>query len=428
VAVVGGGAIGVCCALELARRGARVVLYERGPALASGCSAGNAGLICPSHSTPIANPASLRNGLRWMWTRDSPFYLRPRPAVLPWLARFALAARHSEAGAQVIRELSIAGLELHAELGEELGTSFERTGTLNVYESHDGLEAEARAAARSGLPFEVFDADGTREFEPALVGPMVGSVRYPTEGRVDPRRFVETVGAAAAAAGAEIRTGTAVRSLAELDAGTVIVAAGAWSKQLVRLPLEGGKGYHVDYERSEEDPRIPAWVQETWTIATPTQGICSITSNTLNCSLGTIAAGASVTVTVSTPATTPVAACTSQPNPAANATATGGLTATDSGSLTCTPPPAQLKVVKTPDGGSFTMGGQATFTITVSNPAAAGSASATSVTLTDALPTNGGLTWTSATPRSDIRQGSQIAHDPQARQWILCVLRAQLVR
>jgi D-amino-acid dehydrogenase len=269
VAVVGGGAIGVCCALELARRGASVVLYERGPTLASGCSAGNAGLICPSHSTPIANPASLRNGLRWMWKRDSPFYLRPRPAVLPWLARFALASRHPEAGAAAIRELSIASLELHAELGEELGTSFERTGTLNVYETHEGLEAEARAAARSGLPFEVFDAEGTRELEPALIGPVAGSVRYPREGRVDPKRFVETIGAAATDAGVDVHVGTEIRSPAELDAETVIVAAGAWSKRLVRLPLEGGKGYHVDYARSDDSPRMPAWVQETWTIATP---------------------------------------------------------------------------------------------------------------------------------------------------------------
>jgi D-amino-acid dehydrogenase len=269
VSVIGGGAVGVCCALELARRGASVVLYERGPALAAGCSAGNAGLICPSHSTPIANPASLRNGLRWMWKPDSPFYLRPRPAVLPWLARFALAARHPEEGAAAIRELSVASLELHAALGDELATSFERTGTLNVYETHEGLEAEARAAARSGLPFEVFDADGTRELEPALIGPVAGSVRYPQEGRVDPKRFVDAVGRAATESGVEIRTGTEIASLGELDSETVVVAAGAWSKRLVGLPLEGGKGYHVDYERTDDDPRMPAWIQETWTIATP---------------------------------------------------------------------------------------------------------------------------------------------------------------
>src|SRR5437763_15377488 len=112
--VVGGGAIGVCSALELARRGASVTLLERGPALASGCSGGNAGLVCPSHSTPIANPVSLRNGVRWMWKRDSPFYLRPRPAVLPWLGRLALAARHWQEGTLAARAPSTESLELHA--------------------------------------------------------------------------------------------------------------------------------------------------------------------------------------------------------------------------------------------------------------------------------------------------------------------------
>lgn len=269
VAIVGGGAIGVCCALELVRRGARVTLLERGPALASGCSAGNAGLICPSHSAPIANPVSLRNGLRWMWSKDSPFYLRPRPAVLPWLARFALAARHWEEGARIIRALSVESLELHAQLGDELETSFERTGTLNVYATEAGLRAGAREAEQSGLSFEVLGADAARGLEPSLAGPITGALRYPEEGRVDPKRFVEAIGRAAAEAGVEIRTSVDVRSLDALRAEVVVVAAGAWSRELVDLPLEGGKGYHIDFERSSGDPRLPTWVQETLTIATP---------------------------------------------------------------------------------------------------------------------------------------------------------------
>jgi D-amino-acid dehydrogenase len=207
-----------------------------------------------------------------MWKRDSPFYLRPRPAVLPWLVRFARAAARSEAGAAAIRSLSLPGLELHAQLGEELGTSFDRTGTLNVYATAEGLEGGAAEGERSGLRFSVLDADQTRELEPSLIGPVEGGVHYPDEGRVDPKRFVEAVGRAAADAGVDIRTGSEARTPDELRADTVVVAAGVWSRTLVDLPLEGGKGYHVDFDRAEGDARIPAWVQETWTIATPLPG------------------------------------------------------------------------------------------------------------------------------------------------------------
>lgn len=86
VAVVGGGAVGVCIALELARRGASVVLIERGPELAWGCSAGNAGIVGSSHVVPLADPTAVRDGIRWMTRPDSPFFVRPRPRVLPWLS------------------------------------------------------------------------------------------------------------------------------------------------------------------------------------------------------------------------------------------------------------------------------------------------------------------------------------------------------
>jgi uncharacterized repeat protein (TIGR01451 family) len=136
-----------------------------------------------------------------------------------------------------------------------------------------------------------------------------------------------------------------------------------------------------------------------WQTATPTQGSCvnPVANNSLSCSLGTISAGGSVTVTVLSTATTPAAACTSQPNPVALATADGGLSAQDSGSLNCTPPPPQLAVVKTPKNGTFAQGSQASFAIVVSNSAPAGAQSATNVQLTDTLPSNGGLSWATAT-------------------------------
>ncbi len=291
VVVVGGGAVGVSCALELARGGARVTLLERGPALASGCSAGNAGLICPSHSTPLANPASLRNGLRWMLRRDSPFFLKPRPAALPWLARFVSAARadRAERGARLIRALSVPSLELHAELAQRLDTGFTRRGVLNVYATADSFAAGVREAERSGLPFRALPGEEATAAEPALAA-AAGAVHYPEEAHCDPLRFVQAVGRAAAEAGADVRTGVEVRRLRRLDGRvavetaegdwrpqTVVLAAGVWTRPLaaqvgVFCPLEGGKGYHLDLEAAAGDPAIPCWLQEPWAIATPLPG------------------------------------------------------------------------------------------------------------------------------------------------------------
>jgi uncharacterized repeat protein (TIGR01451 family) len=136
-----------------------------------------------------------------------------------------------------------------------------------------------------------------------------------------------------------------------------------------------------------------------WTSASPSHGSCTnpIAGNALNCQLGDIAAGGSVTVTVTSTATTTLAACQDQPNPQATATDREGDRVTASGDQTCTQQPPMLAIVKTPKNGTFTQSGQTSFTIVVSNPAAANAQSATNVQLTDALPGNGGLVWTTST-------------------------------
>jgi D-amino-acid dehydrogenase len=293
VVVVGGGAIGACAAYELARRGLDVTLLERGEELASGASSGNAGLLCPSHSAPIANPASVKNGLRWMTKPDSPFYLRPRPAVASWIARFVKAstAQRAARGTRIIRELSIASLALHAELSDSgLNTGFTRRGILNVYETEEGFAAAKSHAGATDLAAEVLGRDETRSLEPALNGRIAGGVYYPDEAHCDPLSFVYAVGRAAREAGATIRTATSVRALRRanggiavetthetLRAGTVVLAAGAWTSALaaqlgVYLPQEGGKGYHLDVEPAPGDPKIPISMDEAHVIATPLPG------------------------------------------------------------------------------------------------------------------------------------------------------------
>src|SRR5207302_8382497 len=139
----------------------------------------------------------------------------------------------------------------------------------------------------------------------------------------------------------------------------------------------------------------------TWAVTSVTPGPgtdCSIDgTQTLSCSFGTLAAGASqtVVVTITNAGGAPPAACTHLVNTAtATSTSANPSSVSDDGDTTCTAPP-HLKVVKTPDGGTFTEGGAVSFTIVVSNDGAAGS-SATHVQLSDQLPTAGGLNWSGA--------------------------------
>lgn len=294
--VVGGGAIGVAAAFELARGGAQVVLLERGLRLGAGCSAGNAGLLVPSHASPLATPENLRRGLRWLLEADGPLSVRPRPALVPWLARFALAStpRREREATELVRSLCLASLELHAELAAAgLPTGFDRRGVLNVYSTEAGFAAGRREAAEhgeAGMRYQVLDRAAAVALEPALRA-CTGAIFYPDEAHAEPSAFVSALGAAAADAGASIRLETEVLGLTVRDgrvasvettagpmaAGTVVLAAGAWTREIARdaslfVPVEGGKGYHVELEAGEGDPAIPLFLQEERVVVTPLPG------------------------------------------------------------------------------------------------------------------------------------------------------------
>jgi D-amino-acid dehydrogenase len=194
-------------------------------------------------------------------------------------------------GTRLIRELSLASLDLHAELAASgLQTGFERRGILNVYETVAAFEqAEAHAHA-TGLPARVLGPDETRELEPALGEDVAGGVYFPDEAHCDPLAFVFAVARAAREAGATIKTHVRVDRLRRsnggialetshggLHAGTVVLAAGAWTTKLAAqlgafLPQEGGKGYHLDLAAAPSDPQIPVSMDEAHVIATPMPG------------------------------------------------------------------------------------------------------------------------------------------------------------
>ena len=89
VTIIGGGVVGLFSAYYLNQAGYDVTVLEKNT-FNEGCSFGNAGMIVPSHVVPLAAPGMISQGMRWMMSSSSPFYVRPRlsRSLLRWGLQF----------------------------------------------------------------------------------------------------------------------------------------------------------------------------------------------------------------------------------------------------------------------------------------------------------------------------------------------------
>jgi glycine oxidase len=214
IRVVGGGLIGLSIAWRAAQRGAGVSVLEAGT-LGSGASHVAAGMLAPT--------AELEVG---------------------------------EAGARLL-ELSLRSLERWPAFAEELGVGL-RFGSLLVARDADEAEALERELAvrhERGLDVERLRPSEARRREPALAPTLRLALDVPGDASVDPRRVLDALATACRELGVDIREGERVD---ELPAGRVVVAAGAWTAELVPgVPVRPLKGQLLRLR----DPRGPGLLE-----------------------------------------------------------------------------------------------------------------------------------------------------------------------
>ena len=192
VAVVGGGVTGCSCALTLAERGVRVRLYE---------------------AREIAGGASGRNG---------GFALRG--ATVPYdEARRDLGDQR----ARLLMELTERSLDRMEALA---GDAFRRVGSLRL--AYDEAERDALRREHDALCADGFAIEWVDELAPPLDRLYLGAIHHPSDGAIQPARWVRRLAAHAAAAGADLHEGEAVRVEA-LDADAVVVAGDGFTAQLL---------------------------------------------------------------------------------------------------------------------------------------------------------------------------------------------------
>lgn len=288
VLIIGGGVIGLSCALALLRDGRNVTVLERAQA-GHGSSHGNCGTITPS-LLPLIAPGTVSKGLKWLLKPDAPLRITPRadPELLRWLLAFS---RHCNAAdfrhaAEHKGRLLLRSRQLLQEWVEREGIDceFEASGHLSVYRDARAFEhsdTELRMWRDLGIEVEQLDGDQCRARESALNDAVVGGYFHPGDARLRPDRYLTELTRVVRSAGGDIREYSPVHRLrtdgdrltavdtaeASHRAGEVVLATGAWSptlgKQLgLRLPIQPGKGYSITFSRPALAPRLPLVLKE----------------------------------------------------------------------------------------------------------------------------------------------------------------------
>jgi glycine oxidase len=237
VVVVGGGVVGLGVAWRAAQAGMAVTVVD--PAPGRGASWAAAGMLAPVTEVHYGEQALLRLNLA---------------AADRWPAFAA---------------------ELEEAAGAPIG--YRRCGTLTVARDADdnaALEDLYRFQLRCGLQVERLRSRDCRRLEPGLAPSVRGGVLAPGDHQVDNRAMADALVAAGERAGVRLLLGRAAELLvdgervtgvtlaggASLPAGTVVLAAGCWSRDLGGLagellpPVRPVKGQLLHLRGPAADP------------------------------------------------------------------------------------------------------------------------------------------------------------------------------
>ncbi|HMO32537.1 MAG TPA: FAD-dependent oxidoreductase [Lacibacter sp.] len=297
--VVGGGIAGLSAALYLQESGWEVTVLERGD-FSDNCSYGNAGYVCPSHFVPLATPGIVRQGLKWMWNARSPFYVEPRLSwsLLRWGWRFMRVATpgHVRQSARPLLDIGLLSQACYENWRNIPGFDFayEKKGLMEYFqtpekEAHSHHMAEE--ALKLGLEAELLAATQVQAMEPQTRVNVKGALYFKGDAHLYPAKLMTGLQHVLRQRGVVLKPHSTVTSFDlkggrvhtvragdhTYNADVVVLAAGAWSRELAAalahpLLLVPGRGYSVTYQDAPFHLNYPAVLQEGRVAITPMDG------------------------------------------------------------------------------------------------------------------------------------------------------------
>jgi D-amino-acid dehydrogenase len=296
VTVIGAGVIGLCCAYYLQKEGYEVTVVERND-LTSGCSFGNLGYVSPSHFIPLATPGIISQGMRWMMSSTSPFYIKPRLNLD--LVRWGLTfwkksnAKTVEESAPHLNNLLQLSRELTIDLKNELPDSFNFTekGVWMLYKSEKTGEHEKHLAEQAnsyGLKTVVCDGQGVQDYEKNVEVNVAGGVLYVEDCHLNPAAFIDSLHKKLTALGVKFHLNTEVTGFeskdriinkvitnkGEIQTDEIVIANGSWMENIskllgIQLLMQPGKGYSFEYNNLKKNLMYPSILVDDRVATTP---------------------------------------------------------------------------------------------------------------------------------------------------------------
>jgi D-amino-acid dehydrogenase len=299
ILIIGGGIMGLSSAYYLNKAGHEVTILEKGD-LTDNCSFGNAGMIVPSHFVPLAAPGMVKQGVRWMFSSKSPFYVKPslNADLISWGIKFLKNAnsQHVEDSARPLMEISLLSKALYRELAIEPGFDFGLTekGILMFYKTEKAGEEEAHLAEKGrelGLDMEVLSTTQCQALQPDLQLAVLGAVHYRCDAHLYPNHLMASLLKHLTAKGINIiknheatKIETSGNTITKVFTGNkewtsdnYVIAGGSWSPSIAKLvnlkvSLMPGKGYSFMVEEPRQRMQIPALLCEARVAITPMNG------------------------------------------------------------------------------------------------------------------------------------------------------------
>ncbi len=294
VIIIGGGVVGLSSAYYLGKAGKSVLVLEKGDGT-DGCSFGNAGFIAPSHFVPLSAPGIVSKGLRWMFSSESPFYIKPRLSkqLIRWGWEFMNHAtdRHVNDSKKILAELALLSRDLHIEIAKEGNLDLQQKGIVMLCNTEEGFKHEieiGEMASGLGMEAHVLSMKELNKLDPNTKKNGVGGVYFPMDAYTDPAVFMNKLAELlniydviieyqSGVEGFELNNG-AISSVSvgekQFSADHYIMAAGSYSTALMKklnlnLLLEPGKGYSADWTKPTSIPSLSYILVEKKVAITP---------------------------------------------------------------------------------------------------------------------------------------------------------------